>query len=55
MGFSPRQIDDCSLWEVAAMFDGFAKANGAETPNEAPSDDEFEEALSRAGDAFAMN
>lgn len=37
MGFAPRIIDTMTLWELSACAAGFAKANGAEQEQEAPS------------------
>lgn len=31
MGFSPRAVDDLSLWQFRAAAAGWAEANGAET------------------------
>ena len=28
MGFSPRQVDEMSLWEFVACADGYAEAHG---------------------------
>ncbi|KSV79567.1 hypothetical protein N185_00110 [Sinorhizobium sp. GW3] len=27
MGMTPRQVDECTLWEFASCSDGFRKAN----------------------------
>jgi hypothetical protein len=37
MGFSPRVIDEMSLWELFACVDAYKKANGGEEEVEAPS------------------
>lgn len=29
MGFTPRQVDDMSLWQFQAAYAGWAEANGA--------------------------
>lgn len=29
MGFTPRQVDEMSLWEFVACCDGFSEAQGA--------------------------
>lgn len=34
MGMSPRQVDECTLWEFASCSEGFRKAN--ETEEQAP-------------------
>lgn len=52
MNMSARQVDEHSLWEFAAVCDGRAKANGAEDETQAPTDDEFDDALARAPAAF---
>lgn len=49
MGFTPRQVDEMSLWELVAASDGFAKANGGEQQTEAPSYDEHLEMVNRLG------
>lgn len=49
MGFSPRDVDDMSLWQFFACLDGWNAAHGGE--KKAMSDAEFE-AASRAYDAF---
>lgn len=49
MGFTPRQVDELSLWELAACIDGFNAANGVEEMPEAPSPSEFYEMLDRLG------
>lgn len=41
MGLSPRQVDECSLWQFMAAADGYAKAHGAEEKTEAPTEDEY--------------
>ena len=43
MGLSPRAVDDCSLWQLAAAADGYARAHGGED-RPALTDDEFEAA-----------
>ncbi|QTL01911.1 hypothetical protein J5J86_13960 [Aquabacter sp. L1I39] len=40
MGFTPRQVDDMSLWEMAACVEGYTKANGGEVKPAAPSVEE---------------
>lgn len=34
MGMTPRQVDECTLWEFACCSEGFRKAN--ETEEQAP-------------------
>jgi hypothetical protein len=29
MGFTPQQVNDMSMWQFMAAFDGYARANGA--------------------------
>lgn len=40
MGFTPREVDDMSLWELAACAAGYAKAHGAEDKPPAPTAEE---------------
>ena len=47
MGFTPREIDDLSLWEFAAATLGWTKANGAEPKPAAPSDEEHDALIAR--------
>jgi hypothetical protein len=42
MGFTPREIDDLSLWEFGACVSGWSKANGGESKPAAPSDEEHD-------------
>lgn len=49
MGFTPRQVDEMSLWELTAAADGYGKANGAEQQAEAPSYEEHLEMVNRLG------
>lgn len=37
MGYTPRDIDQMTLWELSACAKGWVKANGAEQDVEAPS------------------
>lgn len=30
MGMSPRQVDECTLWEFASCSEGYRKANQSE-------------------------
>jgi len=39
-----------SLWEFAACVDGWSKANGAETPTPAPTDEEHDALLKKFAD-----
>ena len=36
---SPREVDACSLWEMAIMVDAFNKANGGEETEEMTHDE----------------
>lgn len=49
MGFTPRQIDQVTLWELAVMSDAVAKANGAEDKPAPMTDDEYDAALAQLG------
>lgn len=40
MGYSPREIDKMTLWELSACTEGWIKANGAEQEADAPTWDE---------------
>ncbi|GHC61636.1 hypothetical protein [Limoniibacter endophyticus] len=37
MGFSPREVDQMTLWELAVAAHGWIKANGGEEETAAPS------------------
>jgi hypothetical protein len=50
MGFSPRQVDEMSLWEFAACTDGFNRAHGGDEKPEPPTEAEFYDMLERLGD-----
>lgn len=50
MHFSPAQVDDMSLWQFAACVNGWAKANGAETPAKPPSNEEHDALLAKFAD-----
>ncbi|WP_166657123.1 hypothetical protein [Azorhizobium sp. AG788] len=50
MGWTPREVDACSLWQFAAAVDGWNTANGGEEAMPAPpSPREFQQMLDRAG------
>lgn len=49
MGFTPRQVDEMSLWQFSACVDGFNTANGAEATVDAPSPEEFRDMVKRLG------
>lgn len=42
----PREVEQLTLWEIAASVDAFNRLNGAE-PVEPPSDDEFDDMVAR--------
>jgi hypothetical protein len=42
LGFTPRQVDEMTLWEFAAICDGYAKANNPDY-KDSMSDSEFDE------------
>lgn len=48
MGFTPREVDDMSLWEFVACCDGWrdAHSTGEEMPDP-PSPDEFHDMVNR--------
>ncbi|MBB4235040.1 hypothetical protein [Rhizobium esperanzae] len=42
IGFSPREVDDCTLWEFAACTEGYRKAHQTEeTPPPAMGDEQL--------------
>lgn len=48
MGFTPRQVDEMSLWELAACIEGWNRANGGDDdPPEPPSAAEFYDMVTR--------
>jgi hypothetical protein len=49
IGFTPREVDDCSLWEFHAARDGWIKANSADEGPAAPSDEDHEAMLRKWG------
>lgn len=49
MGFTPRQIDEMSIWEISQCIDGYNLANGGEPETEAPSFDEHLARVMRLG------
>lgn len=40
MGFSPRDVDDMTLWEFACCVEGYRKANQAEEDPAPPMSDD---------------
>lgn len=49
MGWSPREVDDASLWEISMAAKGWAKANGAESKPESLSEDEHDRLMAKYG------
>lgn len=47
LGFSPREIDQMTLWEFAAAVEGWSKANGGESKPEAPSEEEHDRLMAK--------
>lgn len=47
IGFSPRDVDECTLWEFAACIDGYNRAQGGEQPIPTMDEDELEEMMER--------
>ncbi len=45
MGWSPDQVDRCSLWQMRVAVDGYNRANSADEKIPAPSDAEFDALL----------
>lgn len=44
---TPREVDDCSLWEFAAAVQGWSKANGGEAKPEAMSEEDHDALLAK--------
>lgn len=44
---TPREIDDCSLWEFGAAVQGWSKANGGETKAKSLSEDEHDALMAK--------
>lgn len=49
MGWTPRQVDETSLWEFKAAVDGYVEAQGGEAKPEAPTIDEHQALLEKYG------
>lgn len=49
LGFSPRAVDDMSLWEMGACIEGYRIANGSEQTVAAPTAEEFLDQVARLG------
>lgn len=47
MGWTARQVDDLSQWELHQAVDGWLEANGVEEKPEAPTDEEHEALLAK--------
>ena len=45
IGFSPRQVDEMTPWELLACMDGYNHANGVKPKDEPPTDEEFAAAV----------
>jgi hypothetical protein len=45
IGFTPRQLDDMTMWELAACVDGVNYANNPEPKLEPPTNEEFDAML----------
>lgn len=43
MGYSPRQVDEMSLWEFGCIVEGYKRANGFEEGPPAMDDDRLSE------------
>lgn len=50
MGFTPRDVDEMTLWELSAAVDGWNRANGGQDELEPPSPEEFDAMLERHAD-----
>jgi hypothetical protein len=44
MGFSPREVGACSLWQFTQALEGWRRANGDSSPD-APTDNDFDAAV----------
>jgi hypothetical protein len=49
MGFSPREVDQMTLWEMNACIDFHRRANGAEDEVAPPSFEEHQDMVRRLG------
>lgn len=47
MGWTPRQVDELSFWELACAVAGFAQANGVEEKLEPPTPEEHDALLAK--------
>jgi hypothetical protein len=46
MGFTPREVDEMTLWELSACIDGYNEANSADDPTPPHmSSEEFDEMM----------
>src|SRR5215471_3368455 len=45
IGFTPRQIDEMTMWELTACVAGFNRANSADADLSPPTDEEFQQML----------
>jgi hypothetical protein len=49
MGFTPAQVDACSLWEFLAARDGWIKANTVDDKTRAPTPEEHDALVEKYG------
>ena len=50
---TPRAVDDCTLWELAAAVAGYNRVHGGEAQPEAMSSEEFDDMLARHAEWIA--
>ena len=49
MGFSPAEVDGCSLWQFLAARDGWIKANTTEDSSRPPTPEEHDALIAKWG------
>lgn len=47
MGWTPREVDQCSLWEFDCAVAGWIRAQGGDDPIEPPSNEEHDEMVAK--------
>lgn len=47
LSFTPREVDEMTVWELAACIDGYNAAQGGEAQPEPPTPDEFDAMITR--------
>lgn len=49
MGFTPAEVGQMSLWQYAAAYEGWRKANAADEKPPAPTPEEHDELVAKYG------